>query len=48
MTTDNILEMNKTALENAVAIAKKGTHCGMCKFDFMEQVFVQQEKNMVI
>jgi len=29
------LQMKKTGLEEAVAIAKKGTHCGMCRIDFL-------------
>jgi len=35
MTSDNILVTEKTSLKDAVAIAKKGTHCGMCRFDFL-------------
>jgi hypothetical protein len=35
MKSDNILVEVKTSLEDAVAIAKKGTHCGMCRFDFL-------------
>jgi len=35
MTSDNILTVEKTSLKEAVAIAKKGTHCGMCRFDFL-------------
>ena len=36
MTTDNVLTIQKTSLKDAVEIAKKGTHCGMCRFDFLE------------
>jgi UDP-N-acetylenolpyruvoylglucosamine reductase len=33
---DNIqVSKRKTALEDAVAIARKGTHCGMCRIDFL-------------
>ena len=35
MTQDDLLTMNKTYLEEAVKIAEKGTHCGMCKIDFL-------------
>jgi len=35
MAQDKILTMKKTDLLEAVKIAKKGTHCGMCKVDFL-------------
>ena len=35
MTSNEILTTNKTGLEDAVKIAEKGTHCGMCKIDFL-------------
>jgi hypothetical protein len=30
-----MLSTNKTSLDNVVKIAEKGTHCGMCKIDFL-------------
>jgi hypothetical protein len=35
MASDSLLASQKTSLKNAVDIAKKGTHCGMCRFDFL-------------
>jgi len=35
MTSDNVLTVQKASLKDAVEIAKKGTHCGMCRFDFL-------------
>ena len=35
MTSNEMLTFNKTGLEDAVKIAEKGTHCGMCKIDFL-------------
>ena len=35
MTSDNVIDSEKTSLKDAVEIAKKGTHCGMCRFDFL-------------
>jgi hypothetical protein len=35
MTTMKVLPMEKTSLEDAVKIAEKGTHCGMCRIDFL-------------
>ena len=35
MTSDNVFALEKISLKDAVAIAKKGTHCGMCRFDFL-------------
>ena len=35
MTSDNVLTVKKTSLDDAVKIAEKGTHCGMCKIDFL-------------
>jgi len=35
MKSDNVLTLEKTSLEDVVAIAEKGTHCGMCKIDFL-------------
>jgi hypothetical protein len=36
MTTDETLTVEESSFKEAVAIAKKGTHCGMCRFDFLE------------
>jgi len=36
MTSDEILTLEKTSFKEAFDIAKKGSHCGMCKFDFLE------------
>ena len=35
MTTDKVLTTKNTGLHDAVKIAKRGTHCGMCKIDFL-------------
>ena len=35
MSSENVLIKQKTSLEDAVEIAKKGTHCGMCRIDFL-------------
>jgi len=35
MTSDSTKASEKTSLKNAVEIAKKGTHCGMCRIDFL-------------
>jgi len=35
MTHHDVITVKKTCLEDAVAIAKKGTHCGMCRIDFL-------------
>ncbi|MCX6663185.1 MAG: 4Fe-4S dicluster domain-containing protein [Euryarchaeota archaeon] len=35
MTTKKVIPMKKTSLEYAVKIAEKGTHCGMCRIDFL-------------
>jgi hypothetical protein len=35
MSSDEIITIDKTGLEDAVKIAEKGTHCGMCKIDFL-------------
>jgi len=35
MTTTKVIPMGKTSLEEAVKIAEKGTHCGMCRIDFL-------------
>jgi hypothetical protein len=35
MTSDNVISMETIKFEDAVEIAKKGTHCGMCRFDFL-------------
>jgi hypothetical protein len=35
MTSDDIITAEKISLKDAVEIAKKGTHCGMCRFDFL-------------
>ena len=36
MRQDKVLALSKTSLEDALEIAKKGTHCGMCRFDFLD------------
>jgi len=36
MTSDKPTSKSKISLKDAVEIAKKGTHCGMCKIDFLE------------
>ncbi len=35
MLDDKVLTGKKTSLDDAVKIAEKGTHCGMCKIDFL-------------
>jgi hypothetical protein len=35
MTSDKALAVEKISFKDAVEIAKKGTHCGMCRFDFL-------------
>ncbi|UCD13382.1 MAG: FAD-binding protein [Thermoplasmatales archaeon] len=35
MTLKDVVSMEKITLDDAAAIAKKGTHCGMCKIDFL-------------
>jgi hypothetical protein len=35
MTDTKVITLKKTGLEDAVAIARKGTHCGMCRIDFL-------------
>src|SRR4030042_1775205 len=35
MTTDKDILLKKTGLEDAITIARKGTHCGMCRIDFL-------------
>ena len=35
MIKDKLLTNIKTDLQEAVTIAEKGTHCGMCKIDFL-------------
>ena len=35
MKQDNLVTLEKISLEDAVAIAEKGTHCGMCRIDFL-------------
>ena len=35
MTAQSIIKMEKK-YEEAINIAKKGTHCGMCRFDFLD------------
>jgi hypothetical protein len=35
MTIEESVAINKTLLNEAYEIAKKGTHCGMCRFDFL-------------
>ena len=35
MTSENILIRQKTNFKDALEIAKKETHCGMCRFDFL-------------
>jgi len=36
MTLNEALAINKSYLEDALKIAEKGTHCGMCKIDFLD------------
>jgi hypothetical protein len=36
MTPDGVITKGKVSFDEAVDIAKKGTHCGMCKIDFLE------------
>lgn len=35
MANSKVVTLKKTGLEDAVAIARKGTHCGMCRIDFL-------------
>ena len=35
MTSDKAIAVEKISFKDAVEIAKKGTHCGMCRFDFL-------------
>ena len=35
MASDETLALEKTSFKDAVKIANKGTHCGMCRFDFL-------------
>jgi len=35
LTSNDLVAIKKTNLEDAVKIAEKGTHCGMCKVDFL-------------
>jgi heterodisulfide reductase subunit C len=35
MTPDETLTIDTLSLEDAVSVANKGTHCGMCRFDFL-------------
>jgi len=35
MTSHKVLALEKTSFKGALEIAKKGTHCGMCRFDFL-------------
>jgi hypothetical protein len=35
LTSGDLYQTQKSILEKAVAIAEKGTHCGMCRFDFL-------------
>jgi heterodisulfide reductase subunit C len=35
MRSDNVVAIEKASLEDAIAIAEKGTHCGMCRIDFL-------------
>lgn len=35
MTQNKAMTVKKTCLDDAVAIANKGTHCGMCRIDFL-------------
>ena len=35
MSSNKVITVKKTGLDDAVAIAKKGTHCGMCRIDFL-------------
>lgn len=35
MKSSEAISLEKTSLQNALSIAKKGSHCGMCRFDFL-------------
>ncbi len=35
MTIEEVATMDKIKFDEAINIAKKGTHCGMCRFDFL-------------
>jgi hypothetical protein len=35
MKSAEVTASRKTSFEDALAIAKKGTHCGMCRIDFL-------------
>ena len=35
MDSVSVIHKEKISFKDAVEIAKKGTHCGMCKFDFL-------------
>jgi len=35
MSSEKVQTIQKTSFEDAVEIAKKGTHCGMCRIDFL-------------
>ena len=35
MTFEDVVSKEKTNFDEAIDIAKKGTHCGMCRFDFL-------------
>jgi len=35
MSSENVLEKLNSKYEETINIAKKGTHCGMCRFDFL-------------
>ena len=35
MKSTNDIDLEKESLKDALAIAKKGTHCGMCRIDFL-------------
>ena len=35
MISDKVIAVEKISFKDAVEIAKKGTHCGMCRFDFL-------------
>jgi len=49
MTSDKVIAVEKISFKDAVEIAKKGTHCGMCRFDFfLVQVYVLQVEKKVL
>ena len=46
MEIENLTIINDTESKEAYEIAKKGTHCGMCRFDFLETGYVHPARIM--